>query len=421
LKSTFAGFVTSLILVSIAVHGQQPAEQKLKLGPARLMSQPLILDDSVVTLEWPNTLPKVNIPPSLADLSPGQCVRIGVAASGDDSAGFLGHPQITFTVHLSGNDAVLPLEAATALKLIKPEGADFVQGALDAAAVKFEVPASAAIAASPQRWCVPSDASSGQVKIETTVLIGDKRSTLQTMTLPVLSPEKPGHSSLPNDKARAEWMQTYHRHPQPVFLLAMMPDIFTNDKAANILQQFAIAAMKRDPITVARLGQQLATASPQVQAITVRLAAEAGVDLKIPFELSPMQKEFVAKLPDIPDAYDLTPDSALFGKQDQLWTIFSVTGDHAPVDAIIGMLAWHADYDAFQRMQAEHQKITELTPQIVRGLAYSSAGWSLGSFQRTDPLVADYIAATLADAKTPNNIKTELRALSTNPAFRQQK
>ena len=88
---------------------------------------------------------------------------------------------------------------------------------------------------------------------------------------------------------------------------------------------------------------------------------------------------------------------------------------------MIKMLAWHADYDAFQKMQAEHVKIKELTPQIAHGLAYSSAGLSLGSFQRSDPLVADYIAATLADARTPDNIKAELRQLLTNPAFKHLK
>jgi hypothetical protein len=407
-----------LVLSPIACLGQQPAAQKLKLPPASLSPEPMILDESVVVGQWPKMLEKVNVPMSLQDLSPGQCVRVGVIATGENAAGFLKEPQIGFTVHLGGHDTDVPLASAIALKQIKPDGADFVQGALDAGGVKFQVPATAAIAASPGKWCVPADAQAGEAHIEAVVLIGAKRTSLKAAKIAVLSPEHPGQPPLSDDKAMNDWSQSYYRHPQPVFLVALLPSIFTHDKAANILQQFVISAMKRDPAVVARLGPQLATAGPQVQAMAVKLAAEAGVEMKVPFELSSMQKEFVEKLPNIPDAFDLTPDRALFGKQDQLWAIFTATGDRAPVDALISMLAWHADYDAFQKMQAEHQKITEVTPQLARGLAYASAGWSLGSFQRSDPLVADYILAALADARTPESIKQELRGLVTNPAFK---
>jgi hypothetical protein len=48
------------------------------------------------------------------------------------------------------------------------------------------------------------------------------------------------------------------------------------------------------------------------------------------------------------------------------------------------------------------------------------AGWSLGSFQRTDPLAADYVEFMIASPDTPQNIKSELTGLSTNPAFKQE-
>jgi len=199
-----------------------------------------------------------------------------------------------------------------------------------------------------------------------------------------------------------------------------MPLIFQNDNSANSLQQFVISAMKRDPSVVARLGTQLAKADPQAQAMMVKLAAEAGVEMKIPFELSPMQKEFVAKLPDLADAFHPVADIHIGEKQDMLWSMFMATGDRAPVDSIIGMLAWRADYEAFAKMREAHQQITEVTPSIAHAVAYSAAGWSIGSFQRTDPLVADYIAATLADPKTPEAIKKELQSLDSNPAFKRQ-
>jgi hypothetical protein len=56
----------------------------------------------------------------------------------------------------------------------------------------------------------------------------------------------------------------------------------------------------------------------------------------------------------------------------------------------------------------------------MRGVCYSAAGWSIGSFQRSDPLAADYIEAILADPSTPANIKDELAHLGTNPAFQRK-
>jgi hypothetical protein len=48
-----------------------------------------------------------------------------------------------------------------------------------------------------------------------------------------------------------------------------------------------------------------------------------------------------------------------------------------------------------------------------------AAGWSMGSFQRNDPLVADYIEYMLASPDISESVKTELKGLLTNPAFKQ--
>jgi len=55
----------------------------------------------------------------------------------------------------------------------------------------------------------------------------------------------------------------------------------------------------------------------------------------------------------------------------------------------------------------------------VRGVVYTAAGWSLWSFQRTDPLVADYIDYMLASADISQSVKSELSGLASNPAFKQ--
>jgi hypothetical protein len=53
------------------------------------------------------------------------------------------------------------------------------------------------------------------------------------------------------------------------------------------------------------------------------------------------------------------------------------------------------------------------------GGALCAAGWSLTSFKRTDPLIADYLQAIAADPATSTAIKAELKGLDTNPAFRE--
>jgi hypothetical protein len=399
------------------IGAQSQATGKLQLPPAALSTEPFILDESVVRDEWPNTLPIINIPPRLNDLSPGQCFRVGAVSTGENAAAFLNNAQIEFKVAFGGNEAVRVLAPAKDIKQIKPEGADLVQAALNAGNVNFQVPVTAAMAASAANWCVPAQAVAGPVRIESLVVVGDKRSALKVATLSVISPERPGTSPIQDDRTMNDWSQTYYRNPQPEFLPSLVSAIFAHDQAANILQQFIIAAMKRDPIGVTRLGPQLVDTTPQTQAMMVKLAKEANVSMPIPFELSPMQKEFVEKLPEIPNAYDLDPNRELFGKLDQLWAIFTATGDVTPVKTIIGMLAWHKDYDAFQKLLAAKTPISEVTPEIARGLAYSAAGWSLRSFQRNDPLVADYIAAYLAGPQNPDSIKSELRSLDSNPAF----
>ena len=71
-------------------------------------------------------------------------------------------------------------------------------------------------------------------------------------------------------------------------------------------------------------------------------------------------------------------------------------------------------------MQKTPNHPIEWTPAIMRAVTYESAGWALGSFQRTDPLAADYIEFLIASPDTPEVVKAELKALQTDPAFKWQ-
>jgi hypothetical protein len=103
-----------------------------------------------------------------------------------------------------------------------------------------------------------------------------------------------------------------------------------------------------------------------------------------------------------------------------LWGIFSTTGQFAPIQKIATGLAWRSDWDDFDKARKSPNPPKEWTPSIGRAVAYSAAGWSLYSFQLNDPLAADYIEYMIASPDTPTAIKSELKGLSTNPAFKRE-
>jgi hypothetical protein len=101
-----------------------------------------------------------------------------------------------------------------------------------------------------------------------------------------------------------------------------------------------------------------------------------------------------------------------------LWGIFSMSGQYAPMQKIASALAWRADWDDLAKARKSSNPPKQWTPSIGRAVAYAAAGWSLSSFQRNDPLAADYIETMLASPDTSETVKSELKGLLTNPAFK---
>ena len=130
------------------------------------------------------------------------------------------------------------------------------------------------------------------------------------------------------------------------------------------------------------------------------------------------QQKFL-KIPPLQDPFDLTPTQELFQHLDMMWAVFGATGEFKPVQTIATALSWKADYEDLEKLRKTPNHPSTLTPSIVRGVVYTAAGWSLYSFQRNDPLVADYIDYLLASQDAPQLVKSELAGLSNNPAFKQ--
>src|SRR6266851_604625 len=188
---------------------------------------------------------------------------------------------------------------------------------------------------------------------------------------------------------------------------------------SEIMSAFLSAAAKDDPIAAQDFRTRIAAQPPLTRALGLPILRSAGYDIgSVLNALSREDQQKFLSLTSLQDPYDLTPTRDLFQHLDMMWAVFEATGEFKPVKTIASTLSWKSDYDEFDKLRKTPNHPATLTPSIVRGVTYTAAGWSLWSFQRNDPLVADYIDYLLASSDTPEAVKSELRGLPTNPAFK---
>ncbi|MFZ3244941.1 MAG: hypothetical protein WBD54_15730, partial [Candidatus Acidiferrales bacterium] len=182
---------------------------------------------------------------------------------------------------------------------------------------------------------------------------------------------------------------------------------------------FLAAALKSNPVAAEDFLMRVRTQPPLTRAFGLLAARSAGYDISgVLNTLSAQEQEKFHSLPALADPYDLTPSRELFEHLDMLWAVFGATGQFKPVQTISTALDWRTDYEDFEKLRETPNHSSALTPSIVRAVVYSAAGWSLLSFQRSDPLVADYIQFLRASKDTSKSVKSELADLSNNPAFK---
>jgi hypothetical protein len=188
----------------------------------------------------------------------------------------------------------------------------------------------------------------------------------------------------------------------------------------EIITAFLSAALNSDPTAGKDFQTRLTTQEPLTRALGLLVLRSAGYDISGAFKaLSTEEQEKFTSLPQLQDPFDLTPTQDLFQHLDMMWMVFGATGQLKPLQTIASTLSWRSDYEEFDKMRKSKNHPTSLTPSIVRGVVYTAAGWSLRSFQRNDPLAADYIDYILASPDTLELVKSELRGLWNNPAFQQ--
>jgi len=288
-----------------------------------------------------------------------------------------------------------------------------------------EMKTMATLAVSAERWCVPLSASDGNAVVQAEVETPEGNRSLDSSTIAVESFETGSEKSFKDDQEMDAFSKTYYRQPNPARLLPVLQFIVANQTKqtrrgqVEILTAFVTAALKSEPRAGEEFRKRIGAEPSLTRAPGLMVLRSAGYDIgSVLSVLSEEEQRKFLSLPQLQDPFDLAPTRDLFQHLDMMWAVYMATGDFKAVQTIAGTLSWRADYEAFDKLRNTPNHPSTLTPSIVRGVTYTAAGWSLWSFQRNDPLVADYIEYLLASPDTSDSIKTELRGLSSNPAFK---
>jgi len=395
--------------------------------PAKIEKQLLLFPDSVVQEQWPHMLNLVNPPQNLKLLNPGECIRVGIVATGDDRDNFLGKTQLAFRVESAGHTDSHDLAPLAGIKQVKPEGGDFVTAVWGAANIRNPIPAPASLGASADSWCVPADAQDGTATIDAEVETPGGRQKLSRTKIQIESFEAGSKRAFKNEDESESFLMNYHGQPHPARFFPELQFYAADTRwrsQTGALETTAAAfsaALKGNPAEADDFMARIAAQTGFTRAFGLLVLLDAGYNIDPVLKtMSEEDRKMFAKHPILPDPFDLTHVEDIGTRLDMLWSIFTSTGQFAPVQKIATALAWRPDWDDLDRARKSANPPKEWTPAIGRAVGYGAAGWALGSFQRTDPLAADYIEFLIASPDTPETVKTELKGLQTNPAFKWQ-
>ena len=421
------GALVAVTWAALPLHAQDATYPPHKPSPAKIEPQIEILAESVVQRQWPHTLKLVNAPENISLLNPGQCVRVGIFSTGDNRDEYLENIKLAFTVQFAGHSDAHPLAAPSEFKQIKPEGGDFVAGALDAAGLKLpdSFKTMVGLGASAEHWCAPADAADGTATVSAEVESPSGHQVLNSSTIQIESFETGSKKSFKDEEEVGKFLQSYYRQPNPARLLPVLQFLIAQETQhsqegrTEVTAAFLSAAVAADPIAARDFQARIAAQPPLTRALGLLVLRSAGYDVSsVLSTLDLEEQEKFRNLAPLQDPFDLTPTPALFQHLDMMWAVFGATGQFKPVRTIASTLSWRDDYNDFDSARKSGKRPSELTPSIVRGVVYTAAGWSLSSFQRNDPLVADYIDYMRASLDISQSVKTELAGLATNPAFK---
>jgi hypothetical protein len=229
-----------------------------------------------------------------------------------------------------------------------------------------------------------------------------------------------------------KFLNRYHDNLPPGRLLSLIRNI--SDKGGlnspSVLSFFAVALRERTGAkeAVVTLFPSLDQKTRMAVAVAFRFA---GLDIgsflpKLPAAAAaslstfePLRDPRKAMVYRDPIALDVV--RGIGSTMDECWGCWMATGDESYLRALVDLLGGAADYPKLQTWIKVRGGAKGLNASVARGVAYQTAGWSIGAFQKADPRVADWVQYWEDDAAFPSDLRKELDSLYTNPAFRLNK
>jgi hypothetical protein len=396
----------------------------------------------VLPANWTTQIPPtgpVNAPERFQTLHCGQRIALGLLTRNADHMttreGVTAH--VRFSMSRGGVKELPGLPVAT-VRQIKAEGADFALQMLQAAGISAadqektrQATAAMSLAVIPVDWAIPTLDPLCDLEISVHLSGGPNADSAGSIRLPV-RPAGDWLSDPPiTNEEFGRFLNRYHDDLPPGRLVSLFAATAQDHrlKAASVRTFFALA-LRANPAardTAISLYSSLESEAQAALLWTLRLAGEELEPLFPTLPAAVVDRfENVAPLsdprlfPSLRDPVERDTLSQMGHQMDRCWSGWMATGDSSYLRPIVDLLAGAPDFPVYRAWQEAGGGAKGLTARAARGLLYQIAGWSIGSFQRSDPRVADWLSFWMNDPSVPALVRSEIASLPANPAFRRQ-
>ncbi|HEY5228640.1 MAG TPA: hypothetical protein VIJ19_08870 [Opitutaceae bacterium] len=413
---------------------QQPGSKATPV-PDQVWQKPF-----VVSPDWLGRIPptgSVNVPEFSETLYPGEKLALALGTNGPDHERLLEGASVNVQVSLAGH-AVYSESKLTqkGSRPIKAEGSDFALAVLKAGGIAMKdqaglekAMAGQTLAVFQTEWAAPSADNDEDALL--TVTLNGKLSG--TSLEPIHIKLRPTASWLKDTPGTLEefgkYLNRYHDNLPPGQLLLLLKTAEAKGglNSASALSFFSMAFRERPEDRSAAIAA-FPSLDPKMKLAVAVAFRLGGLDISgflpgLPANVTDSLKNAEAlKDPRTSMSYSdpISVDvvRGIGTTMDECWGGWMATGDKSYLRALVGLLSGAPDYPVLENWVKTKGGVKGLNASVARGLAYQTAGWSIGAFERADPHVADWIAYWSADPGFPQPLVSELASIPVNPAFR---
>ena len=430
-----AGLAVLLGCLAAARGGADPASTGSADTPSLVRPQLLVIDG-----DWAGRIPpagSVNAPAFVDQVHPGQRVGVALLAQGARRDQLFAGSRLDVRVTRGGGSPVefSRLQPRT-VRPLKAQGADFALQAMTAGGFSEADRAKLAqaismvtIAVWDTGWVVPDSAEAVEYRLEVTLSGGGPAPAIEATPVACRPVSAWLREPAPSAEELQKFISRHRSEAAPGYLIQLLRTAAGQEMLKHQpIAGFFGAAFRDSPLNL----HALLAAYPELDARTqtaalmvLRLGGQNVAALVPGLSSARLQRlSNLAPLADLrlqPRLVDpVTPEfvGGLGHTMDVCWGAWIATGDASYLRALVELLAGAPDYPALQAWQKAKGGRAGLNAAVARGLVYQIAGWSIGSFMRSDPLVADWMDYWREDSSLPAVVRTEIAGLPRNPAFR---